>query len=97
MKSGSDLVGFHRVPSNSDEIRAGFRPIGIRQKPCRIRHILFRSDRIRPPMNLLGISVVVLVAVTSIIFTASVEYLHHRQFHRQTVCTACCRQQLVII
>jgi hypothetical protein len=54
MKSGSDLVGFHRVPSNSDEIRAGFRPIGIRQKPCRSRQRLFRSDRIRPPMNLLG-------------------------------------------
>jgi hypothetical protein len=50
----SDLVGFHRVPSNSDEIRAGFRPIGIRQKSCRIRHRLFRFDRIRPPMNLLG-------------------------------------------
>jgi hypothetical protein len=50
----SDLVGFHRVPSNSDEILAGFRPIGIRQKPCRIRHRLFRSDRIRSPMNLLG-------------------------------------------
>jgi hypothetical protein len=54
MKSGSNLVEFHRVPSNSDEIRAGFRPIGIRQKPCRIRYRLFRSDRIRPPMNLLG-------------------------------------------
>jgi hypothetical protein len=54
MKSGSDLVGFHRVSSNSDEIRAGFRPIGIRQKPCRIWHRLFGSDRIRPPMNLLG-------------------------------------------
>jgi hypothetical protein len=53
-ESGSDLVGFHRVPSNSDEIRAGFRPIGIRQKPYRIRHKLFKSDRIRPPMNLLG-------------------------------------------
>jgi hypothetical protein len=49
MKSGSDLVGFHRGPSNSDEIRAGFRPIGIRQKPSRIRSAFY--ERCRFPMK----------------------------------------------
>ena len=55
MKSNQIRPWFHRIPLNSDEIRVGFRPIGIRQKPCRIRQKLFRSGRIRPPMNLLGI------------------------------------------
>jgi hypothetical protein len=40
MKSGSDLVGFHRGASNSD---------GIRQKPCRIRSVFY--ERCRFPMK----------------------------------------------
>jgi hypothetical protein len=36
-KPGQIRSEFHRVPSNSDEIRVGTRPMGIRQKPYRIR------------------------------------------------------------
>ncbi len=45
---------FNRVPSNSDEIRIGIRPIGSRQKLCRIRSKLFRSDGIRSPLSHMG-------------------------------------------
>jgi hypothetical protein len=38
--------GFHPVPSNCDEIRTGFRPMGIRQKPCRIRSVFYERRRI---------------------------------------------------
>jgi len=38
--------GFHRVPLNSDEIRVGIRPTGIRQKLCRIRSVFHEKCRI---------------------------------------------------
>ncbi len=51
MKSGLDLVGFHCVPLNSDEIRTRFRSKRIRQKLCRIRSVFLwkmsDSDEIR--------------------------------------------------
>jgi len=49
---GSDRVfvgfrpEFHRVPSNSDEIRVGVRLKGIRQKLCRIRSVFYEKCRI---------------------------------------------------
>jgi len=54
LKSDQIRPGFHRVPSNSDKIRVGIRLKGIRQKLCRIRSKLFRSDGIRSPLSHMG-------------------------------------------
>jgi hypothetical protein len=49
MKSDQIRPDFTGFPSHSDEIRIGFRPIGIRQKPCRIRSVFY--ERCRIPMK----------------------------------------------
>jgi len=46
LKSDQIRPGFHRVPSNYDEIRVGIRLKGIRQKLCRIRSVFYEKCRI---------------------------------------------------
>jgi hypothetical protein len=49
MKSDQIQPDFTVFPPHSDEIQIGFRPIGIRQKPCRIRSVFY--ERCRIPMK----------------------------------------------